>query len=480
MQIVRDLAGYSYGGSDILRRAMSKKKMKVMEEERKTFVYGSEERGIPGCVKNGIDEKTANKIYDEMIDFAKYAFNKSHAAAYAIVSFQTAWLKYYYPVEFMAALMTSVLDNPGKVSEYILVCRQMGIEILPPDINKSCGSFSVEDGKIRFALSAVKGIGRPVMEVIEKERAERGPFQSLQDFCERMSGRQVTKRNLESFIKAGAFDCLGGTRKQYMQVYGMVMDQVSSDRKNNVQGQMSLFDIVPEEQKKNFRVTLPDVGEYEEEEKLAFEKEVAGVYISGHPLQKYEEKWRKNVTAVSTDFALDEENGGTKVRDGSRVTIGGMITDKTVRYTKTNQIMAILTVEDLLGSVEVLVFPKSYEQYGKILDEDAKVFISGRVSEEEERDSKLICERVILFSDTPRQIWMQFEDRDDFSAKISRIRAVTEGRKGHDQIVFYLKRERQVRKDGFVCADDEILRSLAEIAGKENVKVVEKSIEKKR
>ena len=480
INIVRELAGYSYGSADLLRRAMSKKKMHVMEEERQNFVYGSEEKNIPGCIRNGIDEKTANKIYDEMIDFARYAFNKSHAACYAVVTFQTAWLKCYYPVEFMAALMTSVIDNAGKCSEYMLHCRKMGIEILPPDINRSESSFSVEGGKIRYALSAVKGIGRPVMEAIEAERALNGPFKSLRDFCERLSGREVNKRTLENFIKAGAFDCFGGTRRQYMQVYSLILDQVSQDRKNNLTGQMNLFDFMGEEAGKQFEIRLPDVGEFNKEEKLAFEKEVTGIYISGHPLEKYEEKWRKNVSAVTTDFLPDEESGIPKVGDGNRVTVGGMITAKTIKYTKTNQTMAFLTLEDLLGTMEIIVFPKSYEQYSGMVDTDAKVFIRGRVSVEEDRPSKLILERVIPFSEVPAEIWIRFPDRDAFEQEEKDIRDIVSPFPGTDRVIVYLEKERAMKRmNCFTDAEDAggVLVTLKQKFGGDNVKVVEKRIE---
>ena len=481
INIVRELAGYSYGSADLLRRAMSKKKMHVMEEERQNFVYGNEEKNIPGCIRNGIDEKTANKIYDEMIDFARYAFNKSHAACYAVVTFQTAWLKCYYPVEFMAALMTSVIDNAGKCSEYMMHCRKMGIEILPPDINRSESAFSVEGGKIRYALSAVKGIGRPVMEAIEAERALNGPFRSLRDFCQRLSGREVNKRTLENFIKAGAFDCLGGTRKQYMQVYSLILDQVSQDRKNNMTGQMTLFDFMGEDAGKQFEIRLPDVGEFDKEEKLAFEKEVTGIYISGHPLEKYEEKWRKNINAVTTDFLPDEETGMPKVRDGNRVTVGGMITAKTVKYTKTNQTMAFLTLEDLLGTMEIIVFPKSYEQYSGMINPDAKVFIRGRVSVEEDRPSKLILERIIPFSEIPSEIWIRFPDRAAFENTEEEIRKIAVSSPGKDRVIVYLEKERAMKRlNCFTDADEAggVLVTLKQKYGGGNVKVVEKCIEK--
>ena len=340
MQIVRDLAGYSLGRSDLLRRAMSKKKAAVMEKERKIFIYGDEETGVPGCIKNGIDEQTANKIYDEMIDFAKYAFNKSHAAAYAVVSYQTAWLKYYFPVEYMAALMTSVIDNPSKVSEYIYACRQMNIKILPPDINKGEANFSVDGGNIRYGLAAIKSIGRPVIKAIVEDREELGLFQNLEDFITRLSAKNIlNKRTIENLIKAGALDTLGGTRKQFMSIYVQIVDHVTQEKKNSMVGQMTLFDLVSEDQKEEFQIRMPDVGEYSKETLLAFEKEVLGIYVSGHPLEAYEEKWKKSISATTADFQLDEETGHTKVHDGAKEIIGGMITEKTIKHTKTNQMM---------------------------------------------------------------------------------------------------------------------------------------------
>ena len=389
MQIVRDLAGYSLGRSDLLRRAMSKKKAAVMEKERKIFIYGDEETGVPGCIKNGIDEQTANKIYDEMIDFAKYAFNKSHAAAYAVVSYQTAWLKYYFPVEYMAALMTSVIDNPSKVSEYIYACRQMNIKILPPDINKGEANFSVDGGDIRYGLAAIKSIGRPVIKAIVEDREELGLFQNLEDFITRLSAKNIlNKRTIENLIKAGALDTLGGTRKQFMSIYVQIVDHVTQEKKNSMVGQMTLFDLVSEDQKEEFQIRMPDVGEYSKETLLAFEKEVLGIYVSGHPLEAYEEKWKKSISATTADFQLDEETGHTKVHDGAKEIIGGMITEKTIKHTKTNQMMAFITVEDLLGTVEVVVFPRDYEKNRDYLEVDSKVFVRGRVSEEDDKPSK--------------------------------------------------------------------------------------------
>ena len=482
MQIVRDLAGYSLGRSDLVRRAMSKKKGDVMQRERQNFVYGNEEEGIPGCVKNGIDEKVANKIYDEMIDFAKYAFNKSHAAAYAVVSYQTAYLKYYYPVEYMAALMTSVIDNPGKVAEYIYTCRQMGISILPPDINRGVGDFSVDNGNIRYGLAAIKGVGRPVIEQIIRDREEHGTFRDLKDFLERLSGKEVNKRAVENFIKSGAFDSLKGTRKQFMIIYVQIMDQVAQNKKNSLAGQMSLFDIVDDEQKKEFEVTLPDVGEYQKETMLAFEKEVLGVYISGHPLEEYEEKWRKSISATTLDFQLDEETGRTKVRDGSREIIGGMITSKTIKYTKKNQTMAFITVEDLLGTVEVVIFPQSYEKSQQYLQEDSKVFVRGRVSEEDDNASKLICEEVIPFEMMKKELWIQYTDKQSYLQDEQNLFRMLAESEGEDQVVIFCKAERAVKrlpKNVNIQVEPGILSRLTNYFGEDCVKVIEKPIEMK-
>ena len=401
MQIVRDLAGYTLGRSDLVRRAMSKKKQAVMEKERANFIYGNPEENVPGCIANGIDEQTAGQIYDMMMDFAKYAFNKSHAACYAVVAYQTAYLKYYYPVEFMAALMTSVIDNPKKVSEYILNCRNMNIAILPPDVNAGEAGFSVTDGKIRYALTAIKGVGRPVIDSLVQERKERGPFTNLKDFITRMSDKkEMNKRAIENLIKAGAMDGLGGTRKQFMSVYVQIADHIAHDKKNNLAGQISLFDIAGEEDKEEFDIRMPNVGEYSKEMLLGFEKEVLGVYVSGHPLEEYQELWQSCISNTAGDFALDEESGEVElVKDQANAVIGGLIADKNVKYTKNDKIMAFLNVEDLIGNVEVVVFPQVYERYSTLLVEDAKVFIRGRVSLEEDKDGKLICDQIISFED---------------------------------------------------------------------------------
>ena len=474
MQIVRDLGGYTLGRSDLVRRAMSKKKQAVMEKERANFVYGNEEEGVPGCVSRGIDEKTASGIYDTMMDFAKYAFNKSHAACYAVVAYQTAYLKYYYPVEFMAALMTSVIDNPKKVAEYILVCRNMGIEILPPDINEGESGFSVSGSSIRYALTAIKSVGRPVIAAVVEEREERGPFLNLQDFVNRITDKDVNKRAVESFIKAGALDGLGGTRKQFMSVFSQVMDRTQKDRKNNMAGQLSLFDIVEEEEKEGLALKLPDVGEYPKEMKLAFEKEVLGIYVSGHPLEEYEAAWRKKISNTTADFAYDEEVQGVRVKDGAKAVIGGLIAGKTIKYTKDNKIMAFLTIEDLVGTVEVIVFPKTYEQSASFLTEDAKVFVQGRISVEEDKDGKLICEKIVPFTELKKKVWIKFPDMEAYKAAEAGLMDTLRESEGKDGIVIYIenpKAKKELPPNQNVEADESLVNRLQERFGRENVTV---------
>ena len=485
MQIVRDLGGYTLGRSDEVRRAMSKKKTAVMEKEREYFVYGNKELNIPGCVGNGISDKVGNQIYDKMIDFAKYAFNKSHAAAYAVVSYQTAYLKYYYPVEYMAALLTSVISNAGKVSEYIQVAKEMGIQILPPDINKGEVNFSVSDNAIRYALTAIKSVGRPVIESIVEEREARGPFTNLNDFIVRMADKDVNKRAVENFIKAGAFDSLGGTRKQFLSIYVQAMDRVHKDKKNSMAGQVTLFDLAGDEEKESFEIALPDVGEFNKELLLTFEKEVLGVYISGHPLESYLSLLKKYATKITTDFYREEsaegekgvgpaDDGSIKVRDDERVTIGGMITEKRVKYTKSNQMMAYVMLEDLVGSVEVIMFPKAFEKYSAKVAEDAKVFISGRVQIEDEKDAKLICESVESFSDKPRKLWIKLRNKEEHDALEVEIRQLLSDSDGRDEVVIYLAEEKQMKSLGrslTVNAEGLLLDKLKEKLGDESIVV---------
>ena len=524
MQIVRDLGGYTMGRSDLVRRAMSKKKQSVMEKERANFIYGNAEEGVPGCVSKGISEQIAGGIYNDMMDFAKYAFNKSHAACYAVVALQTAWLKFYHPVEFMAALMTSVIDNPKKVSEYILTCRNMGIQLLPPDINQGQSGFSVTDGKLRYALTAIKGVGRPVIEAIVAERRGRGPFTNLKDFITRMADKDLNRRAIENFIKAGALDSLGGTRKQFMSVYVQILDHIVKDKKSNLAGQMSLFDIADDSQKEEFDIRMPEVGEYTEEMKLAFEKEVLGIYLSGHPLESYQELWQKYITNNTNDFALEEETNTVRVTDQSTAIVGGMISNKTVKYTKTNQVMAFLELEDLVGTVEIVVFPRDYEKYGSLLAEDAKIFVKGRVSVEEDKDAKLICEQIVGFDEAaqakespfaagrfggtgrrnynpgktmpgrtpvqgaagnqptagqrgkmPAGLWIQFPDAESYFAREKELLDAIAASDGNDDVVIFLKSTRGIKvlpPNRRVHADEELIQRLQELFGGENVKTV--------
>ncbi len=480
MQIVRDLAGYTLGRSDLVRRAMSKKKASVMERERKNFVYGNPEEGVPGCISNGISEAVANRIFDEMTDFAKYAFNKSHAAAYAVVAYQTAYLKYYYPMEYMASLMSSVMDHVSKISEYIYTCRQMGLEVLAPSVNEGESRFSVSGNKIRYGLSAIKGISHTFIEKLCEERKERGKFTSLKDFLSRMADREVNKRMVENLIKAGALDGLGATRRQAMSVYAQIMDGIAQERKHTMAGQMTLFDLASDEAKADFEVRLPDVGEYPKETYLGFEKEVMGIYISGHPLEEYEEKWKKSITRVTADFLLDEETGQSKVQDGEIATVGGLITDKNIKYTKQNQTMAFLTLEDLVGAVEVIVFPKSYEKASHLLNVDEKVFIRGRVSTEEERNSKLICEKIYSFDDAKRELWLQFSGRKDYEEKETKLFELLQDSDGRDGVVIYISGEKLMKRlppGQNIGVSAELLNKLNNFLGRKNVKVVEKGIE---
>ena len=480
MQIVRSLGGYTLGRSDLVRRAMSKKKASVMEKERQNFVYGNEEEGVPGCIHRGISEKTANKIYDDMIDFAKYAFNKSHAAAYAVVSYQTAFLKYYYPVEYMAALMTSVIHNPSKVAEYILSSRKMQIEILPPDINFGESEFSADHGAIRYGLSAIKSLGAPMIRAIVEERKENGKYQSLRDFIERMSGKELNKRAIENLIKAGALDQVAGNRRQKLMVYAEIVDAVNQEKKNAMTGQMSLFDLISDEEKEAYEIQMPKVEEYSKEELLSFEKEVLGVYISGHPLEEYEERWRKNITARTVDFQIDEELGTSKAGDGEIAVIGGIITNKTVKYTRNNKVMAFLTIEDLVGTVEVVVFPNDYEKNVQKMEEDSKVFIRGKVQGDADKASKLICEKIYSFDDVPKELWVQFETKEDYLTEENEFLKLLSGSRGTDRVIIYVRTPKSIKYLGIeksVKINETLLGKLYEKYGMDNVKVVEKSIE---
>ena len=483
MQIVRDLAGYTMGRSDEVRRAMSKKKLAVMERERKNFIYGNPEEGVTGCIANGIDEATASHIYDEMIDFAKYAFNKSHAAAYAVVAYETAYLKYYYPEEFMAALMTSVIDNVGKVSEYIQVCRQMGIRVLSPDINKGERGFSVSDGSIVYGLSAIKSVGGNVIESIVQERKARGPYLGLKDFLSRTMDKGLNKRMVECFIKAGALDCLPGNRRQKMTVYPGLMDELVTEKKQNIAGQMSLMDLFAPSETSGLQENFPKVPEYAKSVMLAAEKEVLGIYVSGHPLEEDAARLKANTTASSRDFALDEETGQTRVTDGTAVVIGGMIAGKSIKTTRKNQMMAFVTVEDMEGSVEVILFPKVFEQYRSLLQEDAKIFVRGRASVSDEEQGRVICEEILPFDSLPKELWIQFADKDSYTAREKELLMLLAPWEGTDPVHVFLKKEKAYKKlpmGYWVQVTPQLLEQLYTRFGQGNIKVVEKTIENRQ
>ena len=471
MQIVMELAGYTLGRSDLVRRAMSKKKGDVMQRERQNFVYGNEEEHVPGCINRGIDEKTANKIFDEMIDFAKYAFNKSHAAAYAVVAYQTAYLKCHYPAEFMAALITSVLDRTDKVSEYIAHCRKLDIPILPPDINEGYSQFSVSGNAIRYGLSALKSVGRPVIDAIVAEREAHGRYRDLKDFISRLSNKEVNKRTIESFIKSGALDSFPANRRQMMMIYVQLIDQVNQEKKSAMTGQMSLMDLLGEEEKKAFDIKYPDVAEYEKEEKLSFEKEVLGIYVSGHPLEDYQNLMDTNINATTHDFIADAETGETVAKDQIYYTIGGMIAAKTVKMTKSNQNMAFITLEDLLGSLEVVVFPKKYEQYRSILEPDSKILVYGRASISED-EGKLLLERAVAFDEIPKHVYVQCLNKEAYAQQENAIYDIIDKYPGSSPVTVCLKEEHQSKDLGrqfYLKAGEEAIGELKQLLGEGKV-----------
>ena len=476
MQIVRDLAGFSMGRSDEVRRAMSKKKTAVMEAERRVFVYGDEDANVPGCIKNGISEAVANQIYDMMIDFAKYAFNKAHAACYAVVGYQTAYLKAYYPREFMAALMDSA-GEASKIAQYIECCRQMGITVLPPDINRGEGRFTVEEEGIRFGMYAIKSAGESVIDSIVEERKRGGVYVSLEDFLRRVTGREINKRAVENLIKAGALDSLPGNRKQKVLMAPDIMDTIIDQRKHTTVGQISLFDVIGSEDKQAFEIKIPKVEDYDKQERLAYEKEIMGIYVSGHPLEDYEELINKNITATSPDFAIssEEEGGEAVLKDGQRVVIGGMITSVKIHYTKNNDAMAFITVEDVYGAIEVIVFSRVFERCRQWITEDSKVFIRGRTSTEEEKDVKLLAEDIVPFDRVPRELWIQFSDLSDYRAKEEELYNNLTSSGGSDRVVIYLKESRKIKRlepKWNVEAKEDFLNLLYKAYGKDNVKVV--------
>lgn len=482
MQIVRDLAGYSMGQSDLLRRAMSKKKMSVMQKGREDFINGNASAGIKGCINNGIDAATANKIYDEMIEFAKYAFNKSHAAAYAVVAYQTAYLKTYYLEEFMAALMTSVITNTEKVTNYIRVCRKMGIKVLPPDVNICDSKFSVSGDAVVYGLTSIKSVGMGVTDRIVKERSENGIFTDLYDFLSRMSGQDINKRAVECLIKAGALDSLPGTRKAKLLEYSDMIDRIQKDNKQRAPGQMSLFDLIGDTGEKTKLIpTVHDIPEYSRQELLAFEKEALGFYISGHPLEDYELLLSKNTTASAAEFAPGEEDDEpTPLRDGSFATVGGMVTDISEKTTRKNELMAFVTLEDMTGSIEIVMFPNVYSICRPLVKADAKLLVYGRIQLDEERGGKLIAQRVVTFDDVPVTIWIKYKDMESYLAGFEELMRGMPDADGADSIGVFLDdtKAMKVQPPKYnTKANEEVLSYLYEKMGKENINCLPKRIE---
>ena len=469
MQIVRDLGGFSMGGSDKVRKIMSKKKAAEMEEQGRMFIYGDEHKGIEGCIKRGISEEVAKQIYNEMKTFAAYAFNKSHSAVYAVVSYQTAYMKYYYPAEYMAALITCFIDNPVKAAEYINVAREMGIEVLAPDINEGRSYFTVKDGKLIYSLKAIKNVGGQVIDRIVEEREQNGRFESLSDFIRRMGTKDVNKRAIENFIKAGAFDSLGGNRRQYMVVYESMVDAYAAENKKLDSNQMTIFDMLPAEEKKTMEIKLPEVDEFPKDILLQMEKDVLGVYISGHPLDDVKDVWKKNISALTTDFAYQPDLEGSAVEDKKQVTVGGIISNLNVRLTKKKETMAIFELEDLVGSIEAMVFPKAYDRVRDKLVPDKPVFVSGRVSTEDEADSKLIVEDLIFFEEAPKTLWIKFEDMESYDKIWEKVSKVLLGHKGIDNVNIRVIKENKLKslpKKSFgVYADENLVKELEEILG---------------
>ncbi len=483
MQIVRELAGYSLGRSDLVRRAMSKKKVSVMNEERKNFIYGLGEQ-VPGCIKNGIPKDVSEKIFDEMSDFAKYAFNKSHAAAYAVIGYQTAWLKTYYPIEFMAALMTSVMDFSTKVSEYIDECKKMNISLLPPDINEGYAHFSVSDNSIRFGLRAIKNVGKSTIDSLVKEREKNGYYKSMTEFINRLEGRDLNKRCIESLIKAGAFDSLGGKRAQYLKIFKNILDGIGQNKKRNLEGQMNLFDLAGSDNSEILNDNLPKIDNESLKEVLANEKEVLGIYISGHPLSEYKSFIEKHVKTTSLDFIKKDENDFQQentIVDGSITSIGGIIVNKSVKYTKNNKTMAFLLVEDLYGAVEVIIFPQIYEKYLGKLTEEKVIVVNGRASVREDEDAKIICNDIIFYDDENNSnennliednltLWLKISK--DVQISSSDITKTLLDYKGNTPVIIYdeAKNEKfKLNKNYWININDSLLNKLKEVLGKNAV-----------
>lgn len=473
MQIVQQLAGYTLGRADLVRRAMSKKKQAVMMKERQNFVYGNDAENVKGCIRNGIDEKTANHIFDEMTDFASYAFNKSHAAAYAVVSYQTAWLKCHYPAEFFAALMTSVMDNMSKTAIYMQNLRSEGIKLLPPDINKGEYGFTATDGHtILYGLSAIKGVGRSAIEDIEKERIENGYFSDFEDFVKRMPS-SMNKKSVEGLVKAGAFDSLEGNRRQKVVLLQTLVDSVQNEKRNEFDGQISLFDLVEDDSKQAYKHNMPDIPEYSKEDLLRFEKDAAGIYLSGHPIEDRIEEYRMIVNTTSVDLSVNEETGESSMHEGQPVVCGGIVVSKKTKTAKNGRQMAFVTVEDLYGQFEVLAFPDIYERFRSLLETDMRIYIQGKATIGRDEQASVIPERIVSFDSVKKEIWLAFEDITSYDKKLGVINDISFENPGSCDIIVYLRKEKAMKKlsKEYRCSGEEkVLKIFEENLGNGNVR----------
>ena len=482
MQIVRDLAGYSMGRSDLVRRAMSKKKHHVMEEERHNFVYGIvDEDGkiqVPGCIRNGVSESIANKIYDSMIDFASYAFNKSHAAAYAVVAFQTAYLMHYYPVEFIAAMLNSVKGDSEKVAYYIRFAKSEKIKILPPSINESCAKFTVEDGKIRFGLSAVKNVGENIIDSIVKSRNQHGKFKDLADFCNNIDMNSINKRVVESLIKAGAFDCFNVYRSQLVAVHEKVIDSVVNSRKRNIKGQVSLFSQIEDD---SVKIQYPKIGEFTKKDMLALEKEMTGLYLSGHPLEEYVKTLKLQTDTKISDIVNVKtlEEGfveESKVKDGDRVTVGGVLSEVSKKITRNNDMMAFAKIEDLYGIVEIIIFPKVFQKFKNLIYDDSMIIVKGRVSVREEENPKLLCENIepLVRVDIDK-LYILIKDQLALKETVDEIKTIFSNFRGNMPVYLCTKKERKkfrLDRELWVEPNSELVSILKRRFGEENLKII--------
>ena len=479
IEIFRKLAGFSLGQADMIRRAMSKKKHDVIDAERRAFIYGDEARGIPGCVKNGVDEATASSIYDEILDFASYAFNKAHAVAYAVVAYRTAYMKCHWPCEYMAALLTSVLDSTGKVAEYISECRDMGIKVLPPDVNESDARFTVSGRNIRFGLVAIKNIGEKFIQQLMQERSENGPFTGFEEFCRRMAGKELGRRAVESLIRSGAFDSLGVKRRALMQMVDAVLDCIATDGRRNIDGQLDLFGL--DEGESCGAVPVPDVEEYPKNELMQMERETTGLYLSGHPMDDYREAVRRagavGIGSVMDDFADGE--GPQSYQDGQYVVLAGIVSAYKTRTTKNGKLMCYVQLEDDTGTMELLIFQKVLDQSGSYIAENAAVIVKGRISLRDEKEPQLMVDSLRPLSDlhdletnappkAERKLWLKLPRAD--KRLLRRIELLCEMFPGRERMIIVLVEEN--RRLGAECViRDSLVRELKELLGEDCVVV---------